>query len=145
MNSATLPNPGRQRTIERPFGWVPFRLVTSGLLARLSVAAKALYLALCLVADRRGLSYWGRRRLEGLVGLDTAGMRKAREELLRHDLLAYDGRLYQLLSLPAGREPGGRPVTEVSVPSRNKASPSRSGPTHVGAVLTSLMERLEGS
>jgi hypothetical protein len=124
---------------------MPFRLVTSGLLARLSVGAKALYLALCLVADRRGLSYWGQHRLERLVGLDTAGLRRAREELMRYDLLAYDGRLYQLLSLPTGREPGGRPVTEVSVASRNMASPSRSGPTHVGAVLTSLMERLEGT
>lgn len=138
MNSATLPNPRRQRTIERPFGWAPFRLVTSGLLARLSVAAKALYLALCLVADRRGLSYWSQRRLQALVGLDSAELHQARQELMGHDLLAFDGRLYQLLSLPA--EPR-RPMTEV--PSRNMAS--RSSPIRVGTLLAPLMERREGT
>ena len=137
MNSTTLPNPRRQRTIERPFGWAPFRLVTSGLLARLSVAAKALYLVLCLVADRRGLSYWSQRRLQALVGLDSAGLHQARQELMGHDLLAFDGRLYQLLSLPTAQR---QSTTEV--PSRNIAS--RSSPIHVATMLAPLLERREG-
>jgi hypothetical protein len=134
MNSAMLPNPERRRTIERPFGWAPFRLVTSGLLARLSVAAKALYLALCLVADRRGLSYWSQRRLQALVGLDPAGLHQARQELMGHDLLAFDGRLYQLLSLPTA-------VRKSTAEAQLRSTVSRSGPIHVGTMLAPLMER----
>jgi hypothetical protein len=40
--------PERVRTPERPFGWVPFRLLS---------------------ADRQGLSYWGEPRLAQRLGL----------------------------------------------------------------------------
>ena len=41
----------RIRTLERPFGWIPFRILTSGLLPALSPPTKLLYFFLCLVAD----------------------------------------------------------------------------------------------
>lgn len=91
----------RLRTVERPFGWIPFRILSSGLLARLSRPAKLLYFFLCLVADRRGMSYWGETRLAVLLGLSAAELEQAREELSGKDLLAFDGRLCQLLSLPS--------------------------------------------
>ena len=90
----------RLRTMERPFGWAPFRLLTSGLLTQLSPEARQLYLVLCLVADRRGLSFYGDKRLFLLLRFNTAQLESARRELMSRDLLAYDGRVYQLLSLP---------------------------------------------
>jgi hypothetical protein len=54
----------RIRTVEPPFGWIPFRILTSGLLAQLSLQAKLLYFFLCLVADEQGMSYYGERRLK---------------------------------------------------------------------------------
>ena len=108
MSTPTLLRPERLRTMEPPFGWAPCRLLTTGRLARLSLVAKALYLALCLAADRRGLSYWGDERLCAHVGLAVAELGRARGELERCDLIAFDGRVYQLLSLPDGRnEPSG--------------------------------------
>ena len=109
--------PDRLRSIERPFGWIPFRLLASGLLARLGRDAKLLYFFLCLVADGKGISFYGDRRVELLLELSHGELEHAREELCRHDLLAFDGRVYQVLSLPddvgrvdrAGRRAGRDP------------------------------------
>lgn len=130
--------PDRLRHLERPFGWAPFRLLSSGQLARLSVSATALYLVLCLVADRQGLSYWGNARLQALVGLHAEALRRARDELQRHDLLAFDGKLYQLLSLPPGDcQP---PLTRTK---ESRREPGR--PEPIGSLLASLREKWEGS
>jgi len=126
----------RLRTLERPFGWIPFRLLTSGLLAQLSSPAKLLYFFLCLVADAQGMSYYGGRRLTDLLGLGDLDLVLARNELVQRDLVAFDGRLYQLLSLPSERLP-------VPVPSRAEpaaAPPGRGSgpPRQLGELLTSL-------
>jgi len=93
--------PDRIRTVERPFGWIPFRILTSGILAQLSPTAKLLYFFLCLVADKKGISYYGDRRLTSVLKMPGPALAVARAELCRQDLLAFDGRLYQLLSLPS--------------------------------------------
>lgn len=96
--------PDRQRTIERPFGWIPFRLMTSGLLEKLRPPAKLLYFFLCLVSDGRGVSFYGERRIGELLELSASDLREARQQLCQNDLLAFDGRVYQLLSLPADEQ-----------------------------------------
>lgn len=92
--------PDRLRNLKRPFGWIPFRLLTSGWLPRLGRDAKLLYFFLCLVADGKGISFYGDARLCRLLDLSGGELGAARDELCRRDLLAYDGRVYQLLSLP---------------------------------------------
>ncbi len=92
--------PERVRGVERPFGWVPFRLLRSGLLAQLSAAATLLYFFLCLVADPQGLSYWGDARMAQVLGLCEAEIARARVELCALDLLAWERGIYQVLSLP---------------------------------------------
>jgi hypothetical protein len=98
-----LLHPERTRRLERPFSWLPFRLVTSGLLGELSAGASLLYFFLCLVADRNGLSYWGQVRMAAVLGVAEAEIERARDELRGHDLIAYDDGLYQVLSLPPRR------------------------------------------
>jgi hypothetical protein len=93
--------PERLRTPERPFGWVPFRLLRGGWLGQLSAGSQLLYFFLCLVADRQGLSYWGDPRLAQVLGLGEAEVARARAALGAHDLVAYADGLYQVLSLPA--------------------------------------------
>ncbi len=97
--------PDRVRHLERPFSWIPFRILTSGLLARMSPPAQLLYFFLCLVADRYGVSFYGEERLGCLIGLSGYELTRARQELCAWDLLAFDGRVYQLLSLPQPQEP----------------------------------------
>ncbi len=119
--------PDRIRTVERPFGWIPFRILTSGILAQLSPMAKLLYFFLCLVADEKGISYYGDRRLTSVLKLPEPALALARAELCRRDLLAFDGRTYQLLSLPS--------CVQMDVPvSRRRAK----GPQTVGSVLEAL-------
>ena len=104
--------PGRVRVVEHPFGWVPFRLLTSGILAELSAEASLLYFFLTLVADQKGLSYWSGERMAQQLGLPQGLLELARQELVDHDLVAHGGMLYQVLSLP--------PTKRASAPARHQ-------------------------
>lgn len=93
--------PERLRKLEPPFCWVPFRFLSSGWFQRLGPTACLLYFVLCLAADRQGISFYGDARLCRLLGVSAAELKAARRELCHLDLLAFDGSVYQLLSLPA--------------------------------------------
>lgn len=108
--------PDRLRRVEPPFGWIPFRILTSGLLQQLGPPTKLLYFFLCLVADGRGISFYGDRRLQDLLALSSDELDHARAELCQRDLLAFDGRVYQLLSLPAQANGGGAGRRSAPVP-----------------------------
>jgi hypothetical protein len=81
---------------------------SGGFLSRLSGEELRLYVFLSLAADARGLSCWRLDRMERELSLDVAALRRARDGLIRADLLAYkpwsvqcpDGS-YQVLALPA--------------------------------------------
>jgi hypothetical protein len=106
MSHRAALRPDRIRTIEKPFAWIPFRLLKDGLFAELSDPAKLLYVFLCLAADRQGLSFYGDDRIRTYFHqLGAEQIDLAREELICKNMIAYDGRLYQVLSLPS---PGDR-------------------------------------
>lgn len=67
----------------------------------MSPHARQLYLLLVLAADRRGLSFYGIRRCQQILGLSETQLRHARMELIEMQLLASDGTTHQLLALPA--------------------------------------------
>jgi hypothetical protein len=77
---------------------------------RLSREALLLYFFLCAVADRHGLSFYSDGTLATLLRLTPPTLAEARDDLLRHDLIAYERPLTQVLSLPClerrRREPG---------------------------------------
>jgi hypothetical protein len=98
--SKSVLRPERLRQIERPFGWLPCRLLTDGLLTSITSSARQLYLVLALAADRRGLSCFGDARLQRVLDLSAPDLAAARAELLQRDWIAFDGSTYQLLSLP---------------------------------------------
>lgn len=129
--------PDRLRSLERPFSWIPFRLLSSGLLGELSRPAKLLYFFLCLVADRQGMSYYGERRVHALLGLSAQELELARAELLDLDLLAFDGRIYQLLSLPASP-----PVQPAASTSGSRRAPEQDSPEQGAQQLSAILQRL---
>lgn len=140
--------PERLRSIERPFGWLPCRLLSGGWLEALSGPAKLLYMLLATAADRQGLSFYSDGRIEQVLALGAAGdLASARLELTELDLLAFDGRIYQLLSLPSHPPrpacPAEPPTTphEPSAPSTmgNAPSPSDKLPEDVQAILRKLI------
>jgi hypothetical protein len=89
----------RLRHIPAQFSWIDQRLVFEGHLARCDAHAAALYLFLLTVADAQGLSYWGDARVMRMLSTTNAGLARAREDLLRLDLIAYERPLYQVLAL----------------------------------------------
>lgn len=103
MNRRPLLRPERQRTVERPFGWLACRMLTNGTIAAMSPSERQLYLVLALAADRNGVSFYSDSAIRCTLGFTGEQLLEARSSLVARDLLAYDGLTYQLLSLPGER------------------------------------------
>jgi hypothetical protein len=92
--------PERIRKIEGSFSWIDHRFVTGGFLHDLSMIESLLYFFLVAVSDRNGLSFYHDDRIASLLKIDLPAMGKARADLIRRSLIAYESPLYQVLSLP---------------------------------------------
>jgi hypothetical protein len=92
--------PGRvRRPPSEGFSWVDRRFVRDHASA-LSREAILLYFFLAAVSDKDGLSYWGDVKTGGRLKLETEAIVRAREELVRRNLIAHATPLTQVLSLP---------------------------------------------
>jgi hypothetical protein len=75
-------------------------------------------LFLVLVSDRYGLSYYAYDSICSLLQLTLEDYIQARDDLLKRDLIAFDGTLFQVLQLPAkplaprSSKPDGRQAVE---------------------------------
>ncbi len=93
-------NPDRIRAIKGGFSFIPHRFVTDGFLSSLGPTQLLLYLFLVLVSDRYGLSYYAYDSICSLLQLTLEDYIQARDGLLKKDLIAFDGTLFQVLELP---------------------------------------------
>jgi hypothetical protein len=93
-------NPDRIRAIKGGFSFIPHRFVTDGFLSSLNQKQLLLYLFLVLVSDRYGLSYYSYDSICSLLQLTLEDYIQARDDLLKRDLIAFDGTLFQVLQLP---------------------------------------------
>ena len=111
-------NPDRIRAITGGFSFIPHRFVTDGFLSSLNQKQLLLYLFLVLVSDRYGLSYYAYDSICSLLQLTLEDYIQARDDLLKRDLIAFDGTLFQVLQLPAkpqapsASKPDGRQAVE---------------------------------
>jgi len=111
-------NPDRIRAIKGGFSFIPHRFVTDGFLSSLNQKQLLLYLFLVLVSDRYGLSYYAYDSTCSLLQLTLEDYIQARDDLLKRDLIAFDGTLFQVLQLPAkpqapsASKPDGRQAVE---------------------------------
>ncbi len=94
-------NPDRIRAITGGFSFIPHRFVADGFLSSLNSKQLLLYLFLVLVSDRNGLSYYSYDSICSLLQLTLEDYIQARDDLLKRDLIAFDGTLFQVLQLPA--------------------------------------------
>ena len=92
--------PERIRQIEGSFSFIPHRFLTDGFLAALSQHELLLYLFLIVAADRYGLSFYSCNSICSLLGFAVDQYLKARDGLVDKDLIAFDGTIFQVLSLP---------------------------------------------
>jgi hypothetical protein len=97
--------PEHLRRVPPQFSWIDHRLVRDKHITGRSVEALALYLFLVTVSDGQGLSYYSDAGIGELLPLDGPVLIRARQELIRARLIAYEKPLYQVLSLdqPAPR------------------------------------------
>lgn len=90
----------RVRRIGGGFAFIPHRFLTGGFVSALGADELLLYLFLVLAADRFGLSFYGYDKICSLLELDLDRYIDARDGLIRQELIAFDGTLFQVLSLP---------------------------------------------
>lgn len=100
MITKKILNPDRVRHPQGRFSFIPHRFLLDGFFKSLSTPEQVLYFFLSLAADKNGISYYGPKSICTQLHLDEDVYRKALEALLAKDLVAYDGRLFQVLSLP---------------------------------------------
>jgi len=92
--------PERVRQIKGSFSFIPHRFVADGFFTALTHAELLVYFLLILVGDRYGLSYYGQDRLCSILKMPIDDFMHARNGLIEKSLLAFDGYLFQVLSLP---------------------------------------------
>jgi hypothetical protein len=95
-----LLNPQRVRRIEGSFAFIEHRFLRNGFWIEMTHHEILLYLFLVLVADAQGLSYYGYDKLLSLLKFSVDEYVAARNGLIQKDLIAFDGTLFQVLSLP---------------------------------------------
>ncbi|PIP37058.1 MAG: hypothetical protein COX19_17665 [Desulfobacterales bacterium CG23_combo_of_CG06-09_8_20_14_all_51_8] len=106
--------PQRIRKVPKQFSWVDHRLVRDHYIDQCGHAAAKLYLFLVTVADAKGLSYYADRSIARRLSFNDDDLQRARSELIRSGLIAWEKPLYQVLSIepmPAPRpaRPAGEP------------------------------------
>jgi len=92
--------PDRVRKITGPFSFIEHRFLREGFFHSLTHRELVLYLFLLLVSDRSGLSFYRYDKISTLLRITVDEFILARDGLMEKDLLAFDGRTFQILSLP---------------------------------------------
>jgi hypothetical protein len=92
--------PSRIRKITGSFAFIEHRFLREGFWASLNHHQLLLYLFLIIVSDRHGLSYYSYDKICTLLGILVDEYILARNALIDLDLIAFDGYLFQVLSLP---------------------------------------------
>ncbi|WP_321492718.1 hypothetical protein [uncultured Desulfobacter sp.] len=93
-------DPHRIRKISGSFAFIEHRFLRDGFWASLDHHQLLLYLFLIIVADRHGLSYYSYDKICTLLRIDVDDYILARNALIDKNLIAFDGSLFQVLSLP---------------------------------------------
>lgn len=108
--------PDRVRRIGgESFTFVPHRFLREGFFASLTLEERSLYLFLLLAGDREGQSFYGYDRICSTLEVPLEVYLEARNGLMDKDLIAFDGRRFQVLSLPTRPRPGASAPLESSV------------------------------
>ena len=97
VKSPVLKN--RVHKVPKSFSWIDHRLVRDHHIERCTETQLALYLFLACVSDNKGLSFYGDKSIMSLLHMDSQGLNQARSGLIKHNLIAWQKPVYQVLSL----------------------------------------------
>jgi len=90
----------RIRRIDSGFAFIPHRFLTGGFVSDLSRNQLLLYFFLVLAADRYGLSFYNYDKICSLLEMSLDQYVEARCALIKKNLIAFDGTVFQVLALP---------------------------------------------
>jgi len=93
-------SPERTRSTGKSFCFISHRFLTDGFLQSLSLNELALYVFLVLASDKNGISFYGDKTIQSILGLKEDDYVFARSCLIHKDLIMHNGTLFQVLSLP---------------------------------------------
>lgn len=92
--------PKRVRKIKGSFAFVEHRFLRAGFMASLCKDELSLYFFLVMAGNREGLSYYSYDKICLMLKMDLDDYILARDGLIDKNLIAFDGYLFQVLSLP---------------------------------------------
>ena len=121
--------PERVRKITGSFAFIEHRFLRRGFWGDLNHHELLLYLFLVVVSDRQGLSYYGYDKICMLLRINSDEYILARDALIDKDLIAFDGYLFQVLSLPE------EPATEPSKILKSRQDMERHDPATVHQLI----------
>ena len=98
--------PQRVRRINGSFAFIEHRFLRDGFWSSLDHQELLLYLFLVMVGDRRGVSFYCYDRICNLLGVSVDDYIVA-----RNTLIAFDGKFFQVLSLPEKMVATAQPLT----------------------------------
>ena len=122
-------DPQRVRRINGSFAFIEHRFLRHGFWENLSHHELLLYIFLVLVADRKGLSYYSYDKICTLLRISVDEYILARNALIESDLIAFDGSLFQVLSLP------DEPMAASSKPIGTKAEMAQKDPATIHQLI----------
>jgi helix-turn-helix protein len=121
--------PERVRRITGSFAFLEHRFVRDGFWTSLTHHELLLYIFLVLVADRNGLSYYSFDKICALLQLSLDDYLLARNALIKKDLIAFDGHLFQVLALPP------RPVLQPPTPLHSAQHMAQADPATIRQLI----------
>jgi len=122
----------RVRKIAGSFAFVEHRFLRNGFFTALTHHELLLYIFLVLVADRNGLSYYSYDKICILLKITLDDYIIARDGLIDKDLIAFNGHLFQVLSLPK------QPPQDLA-PLRDNEDMQRRDPATIEQIITKSM------
>jgi len=128
--------PERVRKIAGSFAFIEHRFLRDGFITSLGHHEVLLYAFLVLAADRYGISFYGYDRICSDLGFTVEDYIEARNQLIEKDLLAFDGTLFQLLSLPE------KPVLNRAALLKTADDMERSDPATIHQIFSHLGEQM---
>ena len=125
----------RVRKIDGGFSFIPHRFITHHFFTSLSQHELLIYFTLVLVGDRQGLSYYCQDRLCTMLRLSLDEFITARNGLIDKSLIAFDGFMFQVLSLPH------RPVDVTQKPLKTKNDFEGGDPLTIRKLITESLNQ----
>lgn len=128
----------RVRKIDGGFSFIPHTFLTRQFFTSLNQHELLLYFLLVLVGDRQGLSYYSQDKLCIMLRMSLEELMMARNSLIQKSLIAFDGFMFQVLSLPEN------PVLSVPKPLTNPEDFELNDPLTVRRLMHQSLSKEKG-